>query len=92
MSSARNFGGRARGVVLFLSRPRAGGSRVLLRILRSRTRTSLRDQLSLQALPELGARTRRSRAAFRRLVLHDYALQQPLIRAGCKRPMAKLKY
>ena len=32
------------------------------------------------------ARGRGTRASFRRLVSHDYALQQPLIRAGCKRP------
>ena len=32
------------------------------------------------------ARGRGTRAAFRRLVSHDYALEQPLIRAGCKRP------
>ena len=84
MSSARNFGGRARGVVFFLSRPRAGGSRGLLRILRfENPNLPARSAQPAQALPELGARTRRSRAAFRRLVLHDYALQQPLIRAGC---------
>ncbi len=60
----------------------------LLRIMRfEKTRNCLLEFIisRVQALPELGARTR-PRAAFRRLVVHDYALQQPLIRAGCKRP------
>ena len=70
------------------SRVRAGGSPGLLRILRfEKTRNCLLEfSISEFRLCQSLARGRGTRAALRRLVLHDYGLRQPLIRAGCKRP------